>query len=235
MRIKAAKLLLNRVCRQRGIHHDGGLGECLAISCVFHHIGSKRIRKLPRRSLNGNKLPIKNVTQSVIGDQRQVFGRFKKSIHGGGQGSTTAVPKYYDKSEASSQMFDRVPQTAKHVVPQTIAGDADNKQVIRPFIEDQFDRYPRIGTAQYRGEWQLTWRTPSVCLDTKIACIDLDNTAYCAGIVGQARQQCSEPLIALAQTHARGFRIRRSRSRRSAGHSVPIGYFYGLHGSAVID
>jgi hypothetical protein len=54
------------------------------------------------------------------------------------------VPQDDDKSQASAEMLNRVPQTAKHVATQTIAGDADHKQVIRAFIEDQLDWHPRV-------------------------------------------------------------------------------------------
>src|ERR1700749_411190 len=103
----------------------------------------------------------------MVGRHGQVSGRLKESIDGGGQCSTAAVPQDDDKSQASAEMLNRVPQTAKHVATQTIAGDADHKQVIRAFIEDQLDWHPRVRTAQNRGKWMLTWRALLTQVDAK--------------------------------------------------------------------
>lgn len=43
VRIEAAQLLLDRVCRQSGIHNDGCFGQRLLVSCVFGHIMAEGI------------------------------------------------------------------------------------------------------------------------------------------------------------------------------------------------
>ena len=36
-----------------------------------------------------------------------------------------------------------------------VAGDADDEQIAEALIEDDFDRYPGVGTAENGGEWFL--------------------------------------------------------------------------------
>ncbi|MNL48406.1 hypothetical protein D3C87_1712650 [compost metagenome] len=51
------------------------------------------------------------------------------------------------RAQAILEVINRIAQTGRDVVTQTIAGHPDDKQVVRAFGKDQLDRNPRIGTA----------------------------------------------------------------------------------------
>ena len=57
--------------------------------------------------------------------------------------------------QAGVEVIDRVAQTAEHVAAQSVAGDANDEQVVGTFAEDQFDWDPGIGAADDRCEGPL--------------------------------------------------------------------------------
>ena len=52
-----------------------------------------------------------------------------------------------DRLQAGVEVIDRVAQTAENVAAESVAGDANDEQVVRTFAEDQFDWNPGIGAA----------------------------------------------------------------------------------------
>ena len=49
-----------------------------------------------------------------------------------------------DELQASAEVFNGIFQAAQDFCTQTIAGNADYKKIIRPLVEDQFDRHASV-------------------------------------------------------------------------------------------
>jgi hypothetical protein len=60
------------------------------------------------------------------------------------QRPTAAVSQHNDQLEIVAQVLDRKFQAAQHFRAQTVAGHADDKKIVRSFVEDQFDRHASI-------------------------------------------------------------------------------------------
>ena len=113
-------------------------------SLVLGHFVAERIDKAPRGGLHDNQLPIENAAERIVGDQRQISRRVEKGIDRCGEGAAAAVAEDDDQSETALQMLDCVAQAPQYIVAKAIAGYTDHEQVVRAFIENEFDRYPRV-------------------------------------------------------------------------------------------
>jgi len=49
-----------------------------------------------------------------------------------------------DELQASAEVLNGIFQAAQDFWTQTIAGNANYKKIIRPFVEDQFDRHASV-------------------------------------------------------------------------------------------
>ena len=107
-------------------------GQRLAVLSVLRHFPSEHTRQFPCCRLNHDELPVENAAKRVVGCQRQIPGRLKERIDCGRHRTTAAVPQDDNKPQAAPQMIDCVSQAAEHVVAETVAGNPDDEQVVRP-------------------------------------------------------------------------------------------------------
>src|SRR4051794_24815144 len=120
-------------------------------------------------------------------------------------------------------MLNRVIQAAKHIAPKAVTGHADHKQIIRPLIEDQFDRHARIRAPDDSGEWPLPRYLVDVGIKTEIARVYFHDTARDGGIGGQATQQrCELPITSIQATSSR-VSIQWPRQHRAIRGSISVG------------
>src|ERR1700722_19644092 len=114
----------------------------------------------------------------MVGSQGQVSGRVEECIDSGGHSATTAVSQDNNEPQAASQVIDRVSQAAKYIVADSIAGNPDHEQVVRSFVEDQFDRHAGVGAAKHRREGALFGQDLFARLHNEVTCIDLDDATH---------------------------------------------------------
>jgi hypothetical protein len=141
------------------------------------------------------------------------------------------VSKDDDEPQAGAQMVYRISQAAEYVVAQAVAGNPDHEQIIRSFVEDQFDRHSRVGAAEHRRKWTVFRRALFARQQTEIAGIDV-NDASCAIVVGcQTFKQTGERAIAIVQTGESGVGILWTRPNRSMA-AIPICNLHRCHDEA---
>jgi hypothetical protein len=86
------------------------------------------------------------------------------------------VAKHHDQPQAVPQVVDGIAQTAEHIVAEAVAGDTNDEQVIRAFVEDEFDRHARIRATQHRRKGALFRWPPIFAQHAKVSRVHLDDT-----------------------------------------------------------
>jgi hypothetical protein len=103
------------------------------------------------------------------------------------------VPQDDYKAQTLAQMVDRVSQATQYINSETIAGHPNHKEVVRPFVEDQFDRHPCIGAADHYRERALPGRV-IVAGQTEIPWINLYGASNDAALFSQT---CEKTITSL--------------------------------------
>ncbi len=112
----------------------------------------------PGRGVNDDMQPVDHRTHRVLRRERQVAGGIQKDVHGGGDGAAAAVPEHDQQLQAVVEMFEGVVEAAAHILAEGVAGDADDEQIIGPFVENQFDGDPGVRTPEDRRKRPLQGR-----------------------------------------------------------------------------
>ena len=87
----------------------------------------------------------------MFGSERQVIGWVQKHIDCGCQRATTAMSQDDDELQASAQVVHGIFETAQDLCTQTIAGHANYKKIVWPFVEDQLDGNTGVRATKHRG------------------------------------------------------------------------------------
>ena len=99
------------------------------------------------------------------------------------------MAKHSDDLHAAAQMLDCILEAAKNFAAKPIAGDPNDEQVIRTFIEDEFDGDTCIGASENRSERTLLRASILALHHPEILQIDIDNALGSAAIVRQSRAE----------------------------------------------
>src|SRR5712671_1347498 len=106
-------------------------------------------------------------------------------------------------------MFDSVLQAAKHLVTEPIARDTDYEKIVGALIEYEFNRNPRIRTAEHRSEGTLLWTCGVARHESKVLRVHLDDSAYFSAFAGQAPDERRKSLASFVEPVTSGVRIHR--------------------------
>jgi hypothetical protein len=124
------------------------------------------------------------------------------------------MAQYGNDLDAAAQVLDSISEAAEHFVAQGVAGDANDKQVIGAFVEDELNRDARIRASENRSERALFRTGFALYRDPQILRIDIDD-ALCDGIVViQGIEQRCKSAVSLLETLRRRVRIHWPWSRR---------------------
>ena len=142
------------------------------------------------------------------------------------------MTEHNDEPQAGPQMVYRISQAAEYVVTEAIAGNPDHEQVIRSFVEDQFDRHPRVGAAEHSRKWAVFRRSLLASQQTEIAGIDVNDASYAAAVGCQTFKQTGKCAIAIIETGHSGVGMRWTRPDRRMRIPIPVGDLHRCHDQA---
>src|SRR5262245_49620495 len=169
----------------------------------------------------------------MFAGESQVTCRVEEHVNCRRNGSTTAVPQHDDQLQTVAQVINCEFQAAENFRAQAVAGHADNKKVVWPFVEDEFDRCSGIRTTDDRGEWALFRRSFSAGQETEVARIDRDDPLNTSPLLCESLKQRSECAIAIVKPAQCSFAVGRARPRVRIVGSVPICDVDRLHDQSV--
>src|SRR4051794_22168305 len=121
----------------------------------------------------------------MTGGERQIALRFHEYFDGRRYGATAAVAEDDDDLQTAAEMFDGVLQAAEHLLTEAIAGDTDYEKIVGALIEYEFDRNPRIRTAEHGREGPLLWTCGVARPESKVVRVHVDDPGYSSAFGGQ--------------------------------------------------
>src|SRR5262245_29628017 len=98
--------------------------------------------------MDDDQQTVEDLAQRRSVGERQVKARTEEYIHRGGHRAASAMSKDDNEFEAAPQALDGEFQATQHVAAKTVTGHSDDKEIVRSFIEDQFQRDPRVRAAK---------------------------------------------------------------------------------------
>ena len=104
-----------------------------------------------------------------------------------------------DELQRAAEVLHGVFQTAEHLASQTIACHANDEQIVRAFVENQFDRHAGIRAAQHDGKRALLQRPGLVRQQPEVARIDRDDLLDFPALVVDVVEQRGEAPVAFIQ------------------------------------
>src|SRR5215475_8078114 len=107
------------------------------------------------------------------------------------------MSQHNDQLQSATQVLHRIFQATKHLCAQAVPSHSDNKKIVRPLVEDKFDWYTRIRTAEYGGERTLLWYAGAARLKAEVPRIDRNDLLDDATRVVDVVEKCSEIPIAV--------------------------------------
>ena len=134
-----------------------------------------------------------------------------------------------DELQASAEVVNGIFQAAQDFCTQAIAGNADYEKIIRPFVEDQFDRHASVRAAKNDGERTLFWQRRVAGQEPQITRINKDNFLYRAIRVRHSFEEGGKRVVAIVQTDVRGITIQWPRPGGRGLRSIPICNIDCLH------
>src|SRR6516164_9128450 len=132
----------------------------------------------------------------MLGGEWQIIARVQEHIDCRGQSAAAAVPEHHDQLQAAAEVLHGVFETSKHLRAQTVTRHADHKKIVRPFVENQFDGYAGIGTAEYGSKRSLLRHFRAARSQTQIVRVNRDDLLYPA-LVQYVIDKRSEGLVAV--------------------------------------
>jgi hypothetical protein len=143
----------------------------------------------------------------MIGGQCQVTCRIEKRVDRGRKSAAAAVTEDDNEPEAAPQVFRSIAKAPEDLIAESITGYSNDEQIVRPFIEDQFDRYACVRAPQHHGEGTLIRRAAIAFLHTKILRIHVNDPLCYAVPVYEVRKQRSKRSIALFKSKSGGLSV----------------------------
>ena len=139
------------------------------------------------------------------------------------------MSQHDDELQRAAQMLHGIFQAAKHLCSKAVTGHADNKEIVRSLIEDEFDWHTGVGAAKDGGKWTLLWRAGAAWRKTQIPRVDRDDLLDHARLVLDVVEKRRETPIAVIEPKHCRVAIRWHWSRRNVSRLVAIDYLDRFH------
>jgi hypothetical protein len=144
-----------------------------------------------------------------------------------------AVPEDHDQFQALTQVIYCVFQTPEDLRAQTVARNADDKEVVWTLVEYQFDWDASVGAPKNDSKGMLFWSFPGARQQSQLSRINwhdtLNNVLIC-----RAFKKSSERLVTVFQTAESCIRVRWPKRSRRVSRLISIDdvdYFHDVDAS----